>query len=61
MVYIETSIISYLTARPSRDLVVAAHQQLTREWWSQVLPTVDAYVSNVVQREAARGDADAAR
>ena len=34
-VYIETSIVSYLTARPSRDLLVAAHQQLTVTWWDQ--------------------------
>jgi len=32
-VYIETSILSYLTARPSRDLLAAAHQQVTRRWW----------------------------
>ena len=30
--YLETSVISYLTARPSRDLMVAAHQEITREW-----------------------------
>ena len=34
-VYIETSIVNYLTARPSRDLLVAAHQQLTVTWWEQ--------------------------
>jgi len=32
-IYIETSIVSHYTARPSRDLVVAAHQQITHEWW----------------------------
>ena len=31
LVYIETTIVSYLTARPSRDLIMAAHQQITRE------------------------------
>jgi hypothetical protein len=34
-VYVETSVISYLTALPSRDLVLVAHQQVTREWWSR--------------------------
>ena len=33
-VYIETSVVSYLTAWPSRDLVRAAHQQVTRDWWA---------------------------
>ena len=32
--YIETSVISYLTGRQSRDAIAAAHQQLTRDWWS---------------------------
>jgi len=32
-VYIETSVISYLTAKLSRDLIVAAHQQITNDWW----------------------------
>ena len=32
-VYIETSVVSYLTAWPSRDVVVAAYQQITRDWW----------------------------
>ena len=33
-VYIETSVLSYLAARPSRDVVIAAYQQVTREWWA---------------------------
>jgi hypothetical protein len=32
-VYVETSVISYLTSRPSRDIVVAANQEVTRDWW----------------------------
>ena len=35
-VYIETTFVSYLKARPSRDVVIAAHQQITREWWGYV-------------------------
>ena len=34
-VYVETSVISYLTARPSRDLIVAAHQQITQDFWQR--------------------------
>lgn len=32
-VYIETTVVSYLAARPSRDLIIASHQQITHEWW----------------------------
>jgi predicted nucleic acid-binding protein len=59
-VYIETSVISYRTARPSRDLIVAAHQQMTHEWWERVLPQCEAFVSPVVLDEIANGDPDAA-
>ncbi len=59
-VYLETSVISYLTAWPSRDLVKAAHQEITREWWS-TRARFELYVSQVVIGEAAGGDAEAAR
>ena len=59
-VYLETTIPSYLTAWPSRDLVKAAHQQITREWW-QNRSRFDLYVSQIVLREASGGDAEAAR
>lgn len=60
-VYIETSVISYLTAQVSRDLVVAAHQQLTAEWWQQALPKFEAFVSPIVLEEIAKGDPEAAK
>jgi predicted nucleic acid-binding protein len=60
-VYIETSVISYRAARPSRDLIVAAHQQMTHEWWDRILPQCDAFVSPVVLEEIAHGDPDAAQ
>jgi predicted nucleic acid-binding protein len=59
-VYLETTIPSYLTARPSRDLVTAARQQVTREWW-ETRRRFDLYVSEVVMEEAADGDPDAVR
>jgi predicted nucleic acid-binding protein len=58
-VYIETSVISYLTAKPSRDLIVAAHQQITNEWWGNALSHYEAFVSPIVLEEISRGDADA--
>lgn len=58
-VYLETSVVSYLTALPSRDLVQAAHQQVTREWWNRRDRFV-LYVSQAVLDEAARGDVEAA-
>ncbi len=59
-VYIETSIVNYLTAKPTRDLVVAAHQQITREWWDGYRGAYGLFVSPLVAEEARRGDADAA-
>ncbi len=58
-VYIETSIISYLAARPSRDLIIAAHQRLTHDWW-QCRDKYEMVVSELVVTEASRGDAFAA-
>jgi predicted nucleic acid-binding protein len=58
-VYLETTIIGYLTALPSRDIVHAAHQQITREWWAQ-RHRFDLFVSQAVLEEAARGDVEAA-
>jgi predicted nucleic acid-binding protein len=59
--YVETSVISYLTARQSRDQIAAAHQQLTRDWWDGRRARFDIYVSELVVQEAGRGDAIAAR
>lgn len=60
-VYIETTIVSYLTAWPSRDLIVAAHQQLTREWWEHQRAKFELFISQAVFQEASVGDADAAQ
>jgi len=55
-VYLETTILSYLVARPSRDLIVAGHQQLTQEWWEKRRSHFTCYVSQAVLDEAGRGD-----
>ena len=60
-VYLETTIPSYLTAWPSRDLVRAAHQQLTWEWWDSRRLEFDLYISPIVLRECAAGDSIAAQ
>lgn len=60
-VYLETSIVSYLTAQPSRDIVTAARQQITREWWQTRREGFDLLVSQFVISEAGGGDASAAR
>ncbi len=58
-VYIETTIPSYLTARPSRDLLQAARQQITHTWWNSVRQNYDLCISEIVLDEAASGDAGA--
>ena len=60
-VYIETSIVSYLAARPSRDLITAAHQQVTTEWWATRRPAFRLHISELVVQEVSDGDPDAAR
>jgi hypothetical protein len=59
-VYIETSVLSYLTSWPSRDLVRAAHQEVTIEWWAG-RERFELFVSEAVLAEAGRGDPSAAR
>ncbi len=56
-VYLETTFISYLAARPSRDLLVAAHQQATQDWWTDRHSEFECFVSQVVLDEASVGDA----
>ena len=59
-VYIEPSVISYLTARPSRTILGAAHRQITQEWWSRESGHYDLLISELVIRECAAGDPEAA-
>lgn len=60
-VYLETSFISYLTALPSRDLIIAAHQHITSQWWNKQREKFDCCVSQFVIDEAAMGDKEESR
>jgi hypothetical protein len=58
-VYIETTIVSYLTGRPSGEPLALAHQQVTKDWWATKRLQYELYVSEVVVAEAERGDRSA--
>jgi len=60
-IYIETSVVSYFTSRPSRDLITAARQQVTRDWWKESLSRFEPYISVLVIEEAKGGDVIAAK
>ena len=60
-VYIETTIPSYLTSRPSRDIIIAGHQQVTHDWWSKRRNDFELYISEIVIRECQAGDPVMAR
>ena len=60
-VYIETTVVSLLVARPSRDPIIAAHQQITRRWWQERRVRFDCVTSEEVVREASQGDPEMSR
>ncbi len=60
-IYIETSVISYLTADLSRDLIIAGHQKVTNEWWESRRSKFNLYISQLVIQEAGYGDKAAAK
>ena len=60
-VYVETTVVSYLTGRATRDLMVAAHQEETRQLWSQLTSEFETYISALVYEEASRGSPDEAQ
>lgn len=60
-IYIETSVVSYYTSNPSRDLIVLAHQQITLEWWPKAVRRFDVYISEVVVEEAKLGNRESAK
>jgi len=60
-VYLETTVPSFLTARPSNDLILAGQQQLTRRWWNTRKRQFSVFISELVISEAGRGDSQAAK
>ncbi len=58
--YVETTVISYLAARTSRDVIIKAHQEVTRAWWLKRRKDFEMMVSDVVLEELGRGDKAAA-
>jgi hypothetical protein len=58
-VYVDTSIVSYLAGRPSRDLLIAACQQATRDWWQEQRSRYALFASQLVVAEAAGGEPEA--
>jgi len=59
--YLETTVVSYVVVRPSRDVVALARQEITREWWTSRKDAFPIFVSPVVLEEAALGDPELAR
>jgi hypothetical protein len=60
-VYIETTVVSLLVARPTRDKILGAHQELTRQWWREGRLRYKCVTSEEVLREASLGDAEMSR
>lgn len=60
-VYIETSVISYLTARTARDVLAAAWQDTTNRWWDNQRGRFEVFTSQLVVEEVSQGDAGAAQ
>ena len=59
-VYIETTVVSYYVARPSRDVIVAARQESTRQLWPKLISECECFISLLVREEAGKGEAEQA-
>jgi predicted nucleic acid-binding protein len=59
--YLDSNVISYLTARASRDIISLAHQQITHDWWENHRHGFDLHVSELVLFEISRGNTAAAQ
>ena len=59
--YLETSFVSYVVGRLSRDVIVLGNQELTRDWWLRRRNEYELFVSEVVIREIVGGDSEVAQ
>ncbi len=57
--YLETSVVGYYTGRPSRDLIIAGRQQITRDWWENERRKYSLHISALVLQESQRGEPEA--
>jgi len=60
-VYIESSVISYLASKPSRDIIVAGRQTISHDWWDNHKHRFELRISILVEEEISRGDPEAAK
>ena len=59
-IYIETTVVSYLVSRPSKNIVLAGHQAITKKFWN-LIDEFDVYISDIVIQEAGAGDKNQAK
>jgi predicted nucleic acid-binding protein len=59
-VYIETSILGYLTARETQNKIISANMEITQTWWENRRSDFSLYISQVVIDEVTRGDQEIA-
>jgi hypothetical protein len=60
-IYLETTGVSYYTSKPSRDIIVLAHQEITREWRHKAIRRFDVFISELVVEETGLGDPEATK
>jgi len=56
-VYVETSLVSYLTAPQNQNIITAANQLMTQEWWKNYRSQFELFTSQLVIDEASQGNA----
>ena len=61
IVYLESSVISYLTSRPNRDVIIAGRQAITLDWWENQRHQFELRISVLVEEEISKGDSSAAQ